>query len=124
MDNPKSSMSIMVTVSASGKTRPCYIVYKAKKLYPEWLEGVPENCFYNRSKSGWFDNIIFEDWFSKVDIPYFRNREGKKAIIGDNLASHLSAKIIQECEDHNIMFIFLPRNSTHVCQPLLPFSSH
>lgn len=118
MDNSKSSTSLMFAVSASGKRLPPYIVYKAKNLYPEWLLGGPENCFYNRSKTGWFDNIIFEDWFFKVVIPYFRSREGKKAIIGDNLASHLSARIIEECANNDIMFIFLPPNSTHVCQPL------
>ncbi|KAG5890972.1 hypothetical protein JTB14_028650 [Gonioctena quinquepunctata] len=96
MDNSKSSTSLMFAVTASGRRLPPYIVYKAKNLYPEWLLGGPANCFYNRSKTGWFDNVIFEDWFFKVVVPYFRCREGKKAIIGDNLASHLSTKIIEE----------------------------
>lgn len=39
-------------------------------------------------------------------------------MIGDNLASHLSLEIIKKCEENNIAFIFLPPNSTHLCQPL------
>lgn len=41
-----------------------------------------------------------------------------KALIGDNLASHLSFHVINEYEKNNIKFILLPLNSTHLCQPL------
>ena len=27
-------------------------------------EGGPSGTRYNRSKSGWFDGVIFDDWFS------------------------------------------------------------
>lgn len=118
MDSSKSSTSVMFCVSASGTTLPPYIVYKARNLYPEWMQGGDADYQYNRSKSGWFDGNIFEDWFFKVAIQYFRGREGKKAVIGDNLAAHLSVKIIEECERRGIMFIFLPPNTTHACQPL------
>ena len=64
------------------------------------------------------DQQTFEDWFLQVVIPYFRNKQGKKVIIGDNLASHLSPLVIKLCMDNNIQFAFLPRNSTHMCQPL------
>lgn len=104
MDNSKSSTSVMFCVSASGRTLPPYIVYKARNLYPEWMEGGEPDYVYNRSKSGWFDGQIFEDWFFKVVCPYFRHREGKKAIIGDNLASHLSVKIIEACEQHSYSY--------------------
>ncbi|KAG5872192.1 hypothetical protein JTB14_026243 [Gonioctena quinquepunctata] len=123
MDNSISSTSLMFAVTASGRRLPPYIVYKAKNVYPEWLLGEPANCFNDRSRTGWFDNVIFEDWYFKVVIPYFRYRGGKMAIIGDDLASHLSTKIIEECESNDIMFIFLPPNSTHVCQPRFLFQT-
>jgi len=44
--------------------------------------------------------------------------EGKKVVIGDNLASPMSIKIIQLCKENDIKFIFLPPNSTHLTQPL------
>jgi hypothetical protein len=35
----------------------------------------------------------------------------------DNLSSHLSLKIMEQCREH-IRLIFLPPNSTHLTQPL------
>ena len=51
-------------------------------------------------------------------MPYLKRQIGKKVMIGDNPSSHLSVDIIKECEKHNISFVFLPPNSTHLCQPL------
>jgi len=39
-------------------------------------------------------------------------------MIGDNLSSHISQKVIQCCQDNNISFVLLPPNSTHLTQPL------
>ncbi|KAJ3661650.1 hypothetical protein Zmor_006038 [Zophobas morio] len=118
LDNSKSSTSVMFAGSGDGELLPLYVVYKSKHLYPEWLQGGPEGTHFNRSSTGWFDGPIFEDWFFKVALPYFRRKDGKKVIIGDNLQSHLSVSVVTECEQNNIAFVFLPPNSTHVCQPL------
>ena len=45
-------------------------------------------------------------------------REAKKVLIGDNLSSHFSDEILRDCEEHNIAFVCLPPNATHLCQPL------
>ena len=41
-------------------------------------------------------------------------------VIGDNLGSHFDQRVIKikKCIDTNITFLTLPRNSTHVYQPL------
>ncbi|XP_013189286.1 uncharacterized protein LOC106142869 [Amyelois transitella] len=119
IDASKSSTSVMFAGSASGALLPIYVVYKAEHLYDSWLRGGPANTFYNRTRSGWFDSTTFEDWFFKVVVPYFSSvGEGPKAILGDNLASHLSVKVIQKCAESDIRFIFLPANSSHLTQPL------
>lgn len=120
MDSSKSSVSVMFSGTASGFLLPPYVVYKAENLYDTWMEGGPRGTRYNRSKSGWFDSVIFEDWFNKIVLPYFRKfpTDVPKAMTGDNLASHISLSVIDECKKHNIRFILLPPNSTHLCQPL------
>ena len=118
MNSTKSSVSLMFACTASGKMLPPYVVYKAKHLYDSWTEGGPSNTRYNRTDSGWFDSTTFEDCFFKVILPYARSQEGKKAIIGDNLASHVSLAVVSACEAHNISFVLLPPNSTHLTQPL------
>jgi len=120
LDSSKSSVSVMFAGTASGYLLPPYVVYKAENLYDSWTEGGPKGTRYNRSKSGWFDGVLFEDWFNKLILPYYKKfpADIPKAMIGDNLASHISLAVIEKCNEYNIRFILLPPNSTHLCQPL------
>lgn len=119
LDSSKMSISIMFACSASGVFLPPYIIYKAEHLYDSWTERGPKGARYNRSKSGWMDSNLFEDWFLSILLPYMKKLgPGPKAVIGDNLSSHLSQNVIKECQSNNIRFILLPANSTHLCQPL------
>lgn len=118
MDSSKICISLMFAASASGVLLPPYVVYKAKNLYNSWTVGGPPGSRYNRTRSGWFDSITFQDWLTTIAIPYLTKLNGKKVLIGDNLASHLSINAVTLCEQHGIEFVFLPSNSTHLTQPL------
>lgn len=120
MNSSKSSVSIMFACAANGHFVPPYVVYKAERMMDTWVHGGPCNTRYNRSKSGWFDAHCFTDWVDKVAVPYFRHlpNDAARILIGDNLACHLSADVIELCASNNIKMIFLPPNSTHLLQPL------
>ena len=83
-------------------------------MYDVWTKGGPQGARYNRSLSGWFNGACFEDWFSKIVLPYMKKLSGKKVLLGDNLASHVSVDIIDACEKNDISFILLPPNSTNL----------
>ena len=114
----KVTTSVMFSGSADGTILPPYVVYKAKNVYEQWTEGGPKEARYTYSSSGWFDEDSFQDWFFSICLPHLRRKEGQKAIIGDNLSSHLSERVINSCKEQNIHFICLPPNSTHLTQPL------
>lgn len=114
----KASTSIMFAANAEGKLLPPYVVYKAQNLYESWTTGGIKGARYNRSASGWFDSTSFSDWVESIAIPALKKLPGKKYLIGDNLTSHFSANAVKSCLQHNISFIFLPPNSTHLTQPL------
>ena len=118
INSAKSSVSLLVCGSASGDLLPPYIVYKAESMWSTWTEGGPKKPRYNRTKSGWFDALTFEDWFITLVVPALKKLVGRKVIIGDNLVTHLSVKVLKLCEENNIGFIALPPNSTHLTQPL------
>ena len=108
----------MFAAAADGTLLPPYVCYKSKEMYSTWRERGPAGCRFNRTPSGWFTAEIFKDWFMTIAVPYFRRLNGKKVLIGDNLASHISYDIIQKAIDEGISFVFLLPNSTHLCQPL------
>lgn len=120
MDTSKTSVSVMVAAAADGTVLPPYILYKAKYVYPGWMEGGVAGAEYNSNPSGWFDAVIFSDWFRKIILPYVRRlpKETPTVIIGDNLSSHLTLAVVEECAQYNIRFTLLPPNSTHLTQPL------
>lgn len=118
MNSTKGSISIMFAITAGCERLPPYVVYKAENLFEEWRLHGPKGTRYNRTKSGWFDTAMFEDWFSTIILPWARSKDGPKLLIGDNLASHINVKIVELCEENNIKFVFLPPNSSHITQPL------
>ncbi|KAJ8947607.1 hypothetical protein NQ314_008576 [Rhamnusium bicolor] len=97
---------------------PPYTVFKADNLWSTWMDHGPEGARYNRTKSGWFDKNIFEDEVFSIIIPYAKKLNGPLILIGDNLDSHVSLRVITECREKNINFIPLPPNNTHLTQPL------
>ena len=104
--------------NAAGEVVPPYIVYKSDHLWSTWTENGPEGARYNRTKSGWMDSATFEDWFLNHLMPVLKKKNGKKVVIGDNLASHINKTVLMECEKQNVSFICLPPNATHILQPL------
>lgn len=118
LDSTKTSVSVMMAGNADGELLPPYIVYKAENLYPSWTENGPQGCRYNRSKSEWFDQQIFDDWFHSLALPFLKKKPSPRVLIGDNLSSHVSLSVIHACKENDIRFILLPPNSTHICQPL------
>lgn len=61
---------------------------------------------------------IFTDWFNSTFLPHAIRLPGKKVLIGDNLSSHFTEEVLENCRQNNIAFICLPKNSTHITQPL------
>lgn len=118
IDSSKTSISVMMAASASGELLPPFVVYKAKHRYEEWEQDGPPGSRYSISKSGWFESTTFVEWFRQILLPYFRQKDGSKILIGDNLSSHITLDVIQDCQKYDIKFILLPPNSTHLCQPL------
>lgn len=118
LNSSKSAVSLMFAGTASGEVLPPYVCYKAERLWDTWVVGGPEGTRYNRSKSGWIDEITFTDWFKTIALPWAKSKEGKKVMIGDNLSTHFSPEVVKLCEDNDILFVCMPPNATHLLQPL------
>ena len=54
----------------------------------------------------------------RILLPHAKRKPGPKVVICDNLSNHLNENVIQKCKKHDIKFVFLPSNTTHLTQPL------
>lgn len=129
-NHSKSATTIMVCGSAAGTLLPPYIVYRSAHMWEPWTVGGPKGtpccsnlcCSkgsrFNCTSHGWMDSITFKDWFFTCFMPHARRLQGKKVLIGDNCASHFNPEVIRECEISDVHFVCLPKNSTHITQPL------
>jgi hypothetical protein len=118
INSTKSNVTVMFCGNAAGTSIPPYVIYKSEHLWSTWAENGPAGARYNRSKNGWIDLAIFEEWFTTHLLPVLKKQKGKKIVIGDNLSSHLSLNVVKLCEDNDIRFVCLPPNSSHLTQPL------
>ena len=117
-EHSKVNISIMVCGSAAGDLLPPFVCYKSEHLYDGWTTGGPKDACYSNTKSGWFEMKTFEEWFHELFIPAIQHLPGEKLIVGDNLRSHFSPKVITTALEHDVYFTCLPPNSTHILQPL------
>lgn len=114
MNSSKTSNFIMFAGTADGILLPPFTVHKTKTKSDSWrLGGLKAS-----SKSGWFECYSFDDWIKSIATLYLKKFPGRKVLIDDNLSSHISMESIKACKEHNISFVFLPANSTHLTQPL------
>ena len=118
MEDTKSCTRVMFCGDAAGNYLPVMVVYKSN-LQTEWSWkiGGSRGALYECTKSGWFNMETFSKWFFSIFLPRAKEITGTKVLIGDNLASHFSANVIEATLMYDIKFITLPPNSTQL-QPL------
>ena len=114
----KKTISVMFCGSAIGEMLPPFIIYQGKNMWDRWCHGGPKGSMFANTTNGWFDVCTFSEWFHKLFLKHVQEKPGKKLLIGDNLASHLSYDVIETCKNNNIQFVCLPANATHLMQPL------
>ena len=104
--------------NAIGELLPPMIVYKAKNSYEVLEEGGPVGTTCAATKSGWFHSETFATWFTECFLPRANKQVGPKILLGDNLASHFNPHVVELAAQHDIYFVMLPPNATHIMQPL------
>lgn len=88
------------------------------KRHPELQNRLAKRRKVSRIKGCEYDILVrwFDLFFEKVI--YAGTGKDKVALIMDNHNSHTSDEFIQTCKDNNIIPLFMPANTLHICQPL------
>ena len=126
----------MFAGSPNGDLLSPYVVYKSKTLqaYKQQSSGVPDGAKYTGTgtftKSGWFEDSCFANWFRSVCPPYLRKVK-LKVLIGHNLSSHINKEVFDLCHHNNtevesirfVRMLTVPSNLSHNTQPFPSRSS-
>jgi hypothetical protein len=121
-DGNRELVTIIECCSADGTSiTPCYIL-KGKSIQRDWTMDDPIHAHFACSDSGWNDNILTRYWIEEVFDPETKAKcphgHGRRLLILDGFASHISYDFVEYALSHNIDLLCLPAHSSADLQPL------
>jgi hypothetical protein len=108
-------------ICADGTAIPPLIIYKGENLQGSWIpKGMPADWSWTCNSKGWTCDAIGQQWIEKVfERATCEKANGEKRIlVCDGHGSHVTAKFVRFCLDHDIILLLMPPHSSHLCQPL------
>lgn len=108
----KNRITVLVSASLSGEKLPLNVIGKFKN--PRCFKNIKNLCIdYYSQQNSWMSSDIFYQIMKKMNNQ-FKNQNRKVLILLDQSPAH--PKLLSCFE--NITFLFLPKNTTSVMQPL------
>lgn len=92
--------------------------YEIKKVLPNdryVIQDIPGSRVTQMPFNSVYEARNMKSW---IKILIAINHHNYQVLIGDNLASHINECVLSLCDTHNIKFICLPPNTSHIAQPL------
>lgn len=109
------NVTIVSCGNACGNAIPPTILFKGKRLKPEWKDTLPPGSLVLMTPKGSMNIATFCTWIehlAKYKPP------GKCLLIFDGAKCHLDHTIVDVAERHNVALFCLPSNTTHELQPM------
>lgn len=104
-------------VSSRGRIFQPLVIFRGKKIQKAWTEEWPQ-ATYAVSENGWTDNEAGLGWLKKIFHPETLRLGGRRLLLIDGHASHVSVEFIEYCWAVQIVPLCLPPHTTHYLQPL------
>jgi hypothetical protein len=111
-------VSIIETISATGRRLQCLIIFKGNALQSTWFTdpNIP-NYSYTVSPNGWTSNDIGLAWLRQIFIPQTVSNDYRLLLL-DGHKSHATYEFMWECYINRIALVYLIPHSSHILQPL------
>lgn len=126
----RSSSSYQITSGEKGETTtvlagfngvglytPLLVLFKGKRMKPEWAVGSPKDTIIRMTDNGWITSDTFTDWAQA--FVNFVPKDGKPhLLLLDGHSSHtFNTPFLDLMTANNIHVISFPSHTTHVLQP-------
>lgn len=105
----------VVACNAMGNSIPPMILFRGKRLKPEFCDNLPHGSLINMAPKGSITTQLFND--SLRHFAQYKSN-GPTLIVFDGASSHLDFTIAETAESLGNTLFCLPSNTTHELQPL------
>lgn len=109
------NVTIAMCVNAVGNALPPMVLFKGKRLKPEYCDQLPAGSLVKMASKGSMTTELFVDFINHLGQ---YKSPGKALLIFDGAACHLDARIVDAADKYDIVLYCLPSNTTHELQPL------
>ena len=110
--------TVLACFNAYGDYCPPTIIFKAKRLKPEWVIGAPPGSQVKVSDSGWITKEIFFEW-AKAFVAFIPKTDNRPhMLLLDGHSSHIyNLQFLDLMKANNIHPYIFPPHTTHWLQP-------
>ena len=114
--NEKTRFTTVVTITASGKVLPVYIIFgNLKKVPNEKKVKCPANVVLAVNGSGSMDEDLMCDYLEKVIKPYVSNASA--LLVMDSFRAHTTPKCKDKMNELELDWLIIPPGTTSLLQP-------
>ncbi|KIJ46240.1 hypothetical protein M422DRAFT_59634 [Sphaerobolus stellatus SS14] len=111
--------TVLITICADGTSTRPVVIFKGENVMNSWFKNNIANCMITRSRNGWTEQEIAEDWIIKFVEETAEKAAGEpRALFLDGHNSHYSPKLLRYAQAHNIIIFGYPPHCTHALQDL------
>ena len=121
-EKPQNTV-IVSCMSAGGLAMPPLVIFKVKKIKPEWWEAVPTGYMIRGSATGYINGKLFQE-FGEHFIWFLTEKKilggnNKVLLLLDMHKSHLfNLGFMEYMKSKNVEVCCFPPHCTHILQPL------
>lgn len=109
------NVTVVSCANAIGSVIPPLILFKGKRLKPEWTDQFPPGGIALMTPKGSMTIESFKTWLKHFSV---YKSPGPCLLIFDGASSHLDYTIVHVADELNIALYCLPSNTTHELQPM------
>lgn len=119
-NNEKTSITVLIMVSAAAAMGPPMIVFPSKRLPSGIAQTVCEDWTIAKSDKGWITGEVFYEYIVSYFHPWLLKNKITLpvALFLDGHVSHLTYHLSKFCSENGIFILALYPNATHILQPL------
>lgn len=109
--------TVLPVFNAVGEIGALMVIFKGKRIRPEWVVGSPPGTLIRASPDGWINKDLFLE-FCKAFVKKLVNDGKKHVLLMDGHGSHVyNLEVFRLMQEHDVEVFCFPAHTSHWLQP-------